>query len=398
MKRLLLLAVLLLFAAGLCFSADFGLLVDQTIDADYSLFSYKPALTPWFSWNGNKGLSLYFSGIFSLEYIKYRDDAAGSSGLVKPAVKPEISRFALDYRSGKLISLEAGRVEYSDALGFAASGLFDGLRFEAALPAGTLNIGAFYTGLLFKESAKILMTDDDMRIYSEPWKWGELKPYFAPRRTLASLRWDMPLGETNYLAAEVLAQFDLSGSGLPLHSQYGEVKLDFFPKTNLGISAGLLLEAMENDGDFSAAFGFMARIWNDLPTKINDRLSTTIKFSSGAWNDAFSAFAPISSVTQGSIFPGTNAGLASLSIDYNARFHRTLAADAALRYFIRSYKDPAGNGSLFGGEIWASIAWQPLEDIRVSFGGGAFFPRLGNAYPSDTGVMWKISAGLLLSF
>ena len=398
MKRLLLLPFLLIFAVGLCFSADFGLLVDQGIDVDHRLFSYKPAFTPWFSWAGNNGISLYLSGIFTLEYIKYRDDTAGSSGLVKPAVKPEISRFAMNYESGKVISLELGRVDYSDALGFAASGLFDGVRFEAALPAGSISAGVYYTGLLYKESAKILMTDDDAQIYSEPWKWGELKPYFAPRRTLASVRWDMPLGLSNALSAELLAQFDLSGSDLPLHSQYGELKMDFNPKTNLGISAGLLFETMQNNGDFSAAFGGMASIWNDLPSAISDRLSTTVKFSSGAWNDAFSAFTPISSVTQGSIFPGINAGLASLSVEYQAKFHRTLAAEAAMRYFIRTYKEPSGDGSLFGGEIWASLAWQPLDDLRVTLGGGAFFPALGNAYPDDTGVMWKISAGLLLSF
>ena len=397
MKRILLLSVLLLFAAGLAFSLDFGVLLDQKFDIDNKLFSYSPTLTPWFSWTGSNGLSVYLSANVWLEYIKYRSESAGDSGLTKPVIKPEITRFALSYRN-KNIFFEAGRVGYSDAIGFAASGLFDGLRFEAAFPAGTISAGAFYTGLLYKESAKIMMTDNDIQIFSEEWKWGSLSEYFAPRRLLASLAWDMPLGEANTLSIEALAQFDLSGSEPALHSQYGEIKMDFIPRDNLGISAGLLFEAMENAGSFSAAFGFLGRLWYDLPGSLSDRLSATVKFTSGAWNDTFALFTPISSVTQGSIFPGTNSGLASLSVDYNARLHRTLVADIGIRYFMNTYNDPSAEGSLHGGEIWASVAWQPLDDIRVTLGGGAFFPQLGNSYPDDTGVMWKISAGLLLSF
>jgi len=396
MKRLLFLAVLLLFVASFCFSSDFGLLLNQKADADDTLFSYNPSFTPWFSWNGGKGLSVYLSGVFSLEYVNYYDKAVGGSGFTIPVLKPEISRFALNYRV-RNIFLEAGRINYSDTLGFAASGLFDGLRFEASLPSGSLSAGVYYTGLLYKETAKILMTEDDAQEYAEPWKWGSFKGYFASRRVLAALRWDMPVGEANSLSAEALVQFDLSGSDKFLHSQYGEFKMDLVTQNNIGVTAGLAFEAMETKGDFSAALGCLFRIWSDTPSSLNDRLTTTIKFTSGTWNDAFSAFKPISSVTQGMIFPGTNEGLASLSSEYYIRIHRTLLADASMRYFVGTYNDPSVRGHLYGCEIWTSVVWQPFDDLRVNLGGGIFFPSMGDVYPDNTSIMWKISAGLSLS-
>jgi hypothetical protein len=51
---------------------------------------------------------------------------------------------------------------------------------------------------------------------------------------------------------------------------------------------------------------------------------------------------------------------------------------------------------MYGAELWASLVWQPLDDLRLSLGGGLFFPGLGNIYPADSGV-WKITAALTLS-
>ncbi|MCL2066481.1 MAG: hypothetical protein FWG99_03340 [Treponema sp.] len=395
MKRILSAAVLLLCSAGIIFSFDFGLLADQRAEAENELFTYSSALTPWFSYNGGQGLTVYLSGLLSMDYKKYTDENSGD-GWNNPVVLPELSRFAIGYRAGRNLFVEAGRVGYTDTTGLAAAGLFDGFRLEADLPAGSMSAGLFYTGLLYKKTAEIIMTADDVNNYAQPWDWDT---YGASRRLLTALRWNIPLAEYHALSFEALAQFDLNGSEETLHSQYTEIQAEFYPQSRLGIILGALFETMQNsDGGFSAAFGAAGRLKTDLPGTLNHGLNVTVKYTSGNWNDTFAAFTPINSRTQGLIFPGSISALALLRADYEARILSTLAAEGTMCYFFRTFEDPGESGSVYGGELWASLAYQPFDDVRITLGGGAFFPGLGNIYPDDTDTMWKVRAGLAISF
>jgi len=86
-KKSALVFILFTLCAGFVFSFDFGLLLDQNIEAENNYFSYTPEFIPWFVWNNGQGASLYLSGIISL---KYEND-----GLRKPVILPELSRFLL---------------------------------------------------------------------------------------------------------------------------------------------------------------------------------------------------------------------------------------------------------------------------------------------------------------
>jgi hypothetical protein len=207
----------------------------------------------------------------------------------------------------------------------------------------------------------------------------------------------MPLGEFNALSLEVLAQFDLNGDEKALHSQYGEVQAEFFPASKLGVSAGVLFETMENgDGEFTAAFGMLASLKTDVPGFLDDGLSVTMKFTSGQWNDTFTSFAPLNSPAQGTIFSEPLSGLALISADYTVKLPQSLFANGALRYFIRTFNGNEDEGYMYGAELWASLVWQPLDDLRFSLGGGLFVPGLGNIYPDGSGA-WKVAAALTLS-
>ncbi|MDR1352157.1 MAG: hypothetical protein LBK05_02650, partial [Treponema sp.] len=268
--------------------------------------------------------------------------------------------------------------------------------------SGSIAAGLWYTGLLYKETAEILMTAADAEHYAAPWKLDNPGTYFASRRALASFRWDMPWGEFSNLSLEFLAQFDLNGNAEFLHSQYGELQAEFFPAGKLSITATVLLETMERDnGTFTAALGTMARLKTDVPGSLDDGVTVTVKLSSGPWNDSFTAFTPLSCSAQGAIFPKPLSGLALISADYAVRLRRTLFMDSAVRYFFRTF-DGSGEaaepkGNTYGAELWTSLAWQPLEDLRLSLGGGLFLPGLGNIYPAGGGAPWKITAGLTLS-
>ena len=403
MKRFPLLFVILLLISGVTFCADFGLQTDQRIEIgnsgiDYNVLSYMPTFTPWFSWNGSEGVSVYLSCLLSLKYNNYSGEFSENSGWKEPVLVPELTRFALSYRFNQSTSLEAGRIGYSDILNITVSGFFDGLRFEMITPEGTISFGAFYSGFLFRDTAVIIMTAEDANNYMEPWNYNkdEFGNYFASRRLLASVRYIIPVGESNMFYGEILAQFDLNGKDDALNSQYVKLNFDLFPLNTLRISAGVLFETMQNgNGNFFAAFGALMQTRIDLPTSISDWIGITIKFTSGAINDTFTVFKPINAIPSGLVFTGENEGIVFAGINYNARIIRSLFAEFAFNYFMRAYDSP--EGIFYGGEFYTSFTWQPLEDVRLTAGGGVFFPQMGNLNPSGSDIIWKVSTGLSLS-
>nr|AGS54329.1 hypothetical protein [uncultured bacterium contig00115] len=395
MKRFLCLSFILLFAASFAFSADFGLLIDQKLETEKienQLLTYTPAVTPWFSWNGGKGVSLYLSAVLSLEYK--RTDAA--SGWHDPFIIPELGRSAFSWRNDTM-SFEAGRINYQDACGFIAAGLFDGFSFQAVTSGGIISAGVFYTGLLYRETAKIIMTQEDNGDYAAPWDFSDnFKYYFSSKRLFASVRWSYPLSEMINLNAQLLAQFDLNGREQGINSQYAQILADLYPAGIMKISLGALFETMQYGGEFGIGFGALARFSMDLPTSLNDSLNLAFKFTSGYKDAKMPGFIPISGVQQGMIFTEGLSGLAVIGLDYDIMIIKSLTAQAAFKYFIRTYEAESGGG-LYGGEFWASLAWQPFNDIRAALGGGAFIPAMGNVNP-DADMMWKISASVILSF
>ena len=395
MKRLSAVFFLLLFAASAAFSLDFGFLFDQKFEAENELLTYTPSVNPWFSWNGDNGMSVYLSAIFPLKFSKYSDEFENSNGW---KFIPELSRFAFGYQNKQGFSLEAGRISYYDILGLTASGFFDGFSFKTVTHLGSIVAGAYYTGLLYKETAKVIMTDDDKENY-QSWDWDNDNGYFASRRILASLRWDIPMGRASTFSFETLAQFDLNGRETTLNSQYFAFRFELFPVNMIKITAGALFESMQYGGGFnaaeSAAFGALAQVAVNLPTVINDQLNFKFRSASGLLDDKFTPFAPINLNPQGAVFSGTMAGLTVIGLEYNARIIKPLYAECEFNYFMRTL-DNSDGGFLHGGELYASFGWQPFEDMRVTLGGGAFFPQMGNI-DSAGKTLWKITAGLALS-
>jgi len=241
-----------------------------------------------------------------------------------------------------------------------------------------------------------------MMTESDAADFADTDNYFASSRSLISVRYNLPVLEYYTLSLEALFQFDLNGAkdfnGNKdyLHSQYGKAMIEFFPQNKAGVAVGALLQAMESNDGFNAAFGALARFRMDLPTSFDSGIRVTWKFTSGPSGDTAFGFTPISSHAQGLIFSQPLAGLSLISADYTARITNSLLADAALLYFIQTYKDPVINGNLYGCEMQASLAWQPLDDIRMTLGGGLFFPALGNIY-TDTQTLWKIKASIMLA-
>jgi len=390
MKKLIILLCIFNFSVFSVFSADIGGFLDQKIEGDNNLFTYAPSFTPWFSWNGSNGSSFYLSALLSLKLSVHSDEAAHDSSF---EFIPELMRFAYKYQNTNGISIEAGRIAYNDVLGFITSGLFDGFRFKMSTVIGVVSAGAYYSGFLYKETAKIIMTNSDITNYALPWDFNSFGAYFASRRLLVSLRLDIPLLRASNLSVEALGQFDLNSNDDKIHSQYCALNFDYIPTKRIKFTAGAVFEMIQNeDGVFSGAFAALAHLKLNLPTAFNDQLGVKILYTSGSINDVWKAFSPVNSIPQGMIFTGTASGLMAAVLDYQIRIIKPLYADIAFNYYVNT-----SQWDTYGGELWVSANWQPFGDFCTALGVGAFFPGMGNRY-EDSDVQWKIKANITFSF
>jgi hypothetical protein len=396
--------VLVCFFAGRAFGADFGLTwsVEPEYRSGYAPedFSVTGKASPWISGILGDGLFYHISLSVTADYEEQE--------LLSPLLF-ELDRTELSFKPSPSVLINAGRQRFRDATAFAASGLFDGLSAGAGFSWGRLSAGAFYTGFLYKKTAEILMTFDDLQNYGKDLDYGDLKSYFASRRVLAYVSGDFPdLGSRSTLRLDLLTQFDVNDADNRLHSQYLLGLYSFRPVEALALNLGgglELLQAAVRD-DMQIAFAASAGADWELPTTVTDMLSLEFRWASGAENDTVTAFMPINGITQGVVLSPKISGLARAKAAYTARLHKSLSAGAGFNYFLRtdtvsfadSDLDPASTSRLLGGEAYGSAVWAPGQEIRVTLEGGVFFPRLGKAFNPDTPVRWKISGGLIMSF
>ena len=284
-----------------------------------------------------------------------------------------------------------GRMFYSDPLGFIADGLFDGARLTFDTSAGVFGVGGWYTGLLCKRRANIEMTQSEYDYNNSAIEYDDfVNTYFAPKRVLAALDWEhTSLSEHFRLKASVLGQFDLTDAAL--NSQYLALKMTL-PFQGFTFDLGGCFELIQqSDSDamdmaFAAEMG-LSWLWQ------RQGLSLLARHSSGV-SDSFTAFLPITTVTQGNILKERLSGLTVISLDYTSRLHETFSFSLIPAYFIDNFDS---DGGLMGGEIYGKLNWRPVSDILVSLGGGIFLPSLGNIAP-DANSVWRLEANVILSF
>jgi len=381
---------------------DWGLLMDQTAGLESVAggevidgFSYIGTLIPWFSTPLRDAGSFYLSGGASLEY---------DSG--KPIFVPELLRTEFNYRIREYMEISAGRIPYTDPVGFIASGLFDGARLSLDTGYGNVGVGFWYTGLLYKKNAQITMTGNDMAIYTSTLDYTNfMDTYFSSRRLVAAIDWEyLDIKEWLSLKLAFIGQFDLNGQDEKYHSQYLAAKASI-PVRNFAFNIGGTLEFMEITG-ISQQFkiglaGELGAAWMP-PSSIPDQLSLTARFSSGTFNsgNTLAAFVPITTEAQGDVLSAKLSGLSMIRLEYSARLHDTFSINVASSYFILSdlatYKGPppGREGHFLGNEFSGRLTWSPFSDLRLSLGGGIFLPFMGNADKGDP--VWRINLNALV--
>jgi hypothetical protein len=368
------------FSATL-FAVDVGLVLDQNAIVSGTEggagFGYNGIFIPRITGLIGDAGDFYISGGFN-----YKSDPW--------SLVPELLRTDFSWRTGSM-DFTVGRMAYDDPLGYVASGLFDGARFSQYTKIGTFSAGAWYTGLLYKERAKIGMTDNEYTANKTDIDWNDFSnTYYAPRRFLAAVDWAYKGFLDNAIAKlSLLSQFDLSDE--KLHSQYlvGKTIIPVETKVSNGafsLDLGGSLELIEANNKTSPAFAVEA-----APAWRNDvhYVSLGIKYASGK-SDGMAAFLPLTNNAQGQIWKPKLSGITMLSIDYTFRLFETLSVGFYPAYYILN---GAGSNGRNGGEIFGAAYWSPSPDIGVNLGAGASF---GNVV-SDEKASWRVALNVVLS-
>jgi hypothetical protein len=397
--------VILLCSALPAMAYDFGLVIQQSLEftntgaEDSGEVNYTGSYSPWFSSGLGQTAKLYLSAKISTIY---------EAGEWKPGnmpILPELGRSEFLWRpetSGlpvSSINLEAGRTLFQDPLGVIAAGLFDGFNGSAVLGQTRLSAVAFYTGLLYKETADIVMTPSDAKTYTDK------DNYFASRRLLFSTGVEFPdLTPRSSLVVNGLFQFDVNGHATTLHTQYLTAKYTFLVLETLSLTGTAVMGLAENHGDTSAHFAAAAGADWEVPGAPRDMLQGEIRWSSGAVNKSITAFAPVTGIAQGQVFDPILSGLMIIKGKYTLRFLGDFSASAEGSYSIRTDGEtligtdyPPSSARLLGGELYGALSWGPVSDFMATMGCGFFFPGMGNVFESDAPILWKIRVGLTLS-
>jgi hypothetical protein len=395
--------LLLLLTLPVSLSAfDFGLVINANggvgnTGLEENAFTYKVDVLPRFSTligdNGEFVLSAGFSLGLEEDFFYV----------------PELLRTEFSMRFGNS-GVRAGRIAFSDPLSFIADGLFDGFQYYHNSRAGSFRVGAWYTGLLYKERANIVMSGNDQIAFFKPLDYDDFADtYFASKRAIASVGWEHPsIGELLHLSTAVIGQMDLTGADALYHSQYVIVKAGM-PINNLLVELGGSVEFSQTVADeskFNTAFAGEVGLFLLFPSEFNSRLSLTGIIASGGTDDTIGAFIPVTAKEYGYILKAKIPGLSIFSLNYSSKFSNSFGGSFTASYFVRndlgtfnSYPLPVSavsEGYFLGPEASARITWSPASDLQFNFGGGAFFPALGDAGPKEE-LKWRVDLTVIMS-
>ncbi|MDR0641512.1 MAG: hypothetical protein LBG07_03540, partial [Treponema sp.] len=235
---------------------------------------------------------------------------------------------------------------------------------------------------------------------------------FAGRRLISALDWEAPsLFESPHgLALNVLAQFDLNGGAENLNSQYLSFKFNFSPLPGIYARAGGTLgfteyrAGAEMEGETNLALN-LGLDWALAGTP-EDVLSFGLIWASGeAGNSSPLSFHSITLLSPSGVLSAGIGGLAVLQGSYTIRPRENLSLGMNCRYYFRGNLNTIDTLPLvaekwkraLGGENSGSVIWIPAADISVTWGGGVFFPALGNAVQRNTPSRWKTMLSLAFS-
>jgi hypothetical protein len=392
--------ILMMCIAAAAFGADFGLILGTDGAYAGSLnpdgFSVTASAAPWFFAVLTETINVYVSGKMAVDYEE--------KGELPETYFFEMERTEINLRPASGLYINLGRGQFRDPAGLIASGLFDGAGGSVNLGVCRLSLGAYYTGLLYKETAKIIMTAHDLERYAKPLDAEGLEGYFASRRVLLALTGEFPdITSRMSLSAQALAQIDVNEGSEKLNTHYGELRFAVEPADVLHITLGGVGELVQGPDEVRGSAAALAGADWEVPGTLPDLLSAEFLWTGGNISDTARAFTPVSGTTAGRIFDAGIGALMKAGLLYRARPAPEISVDAGAGYFIRTDIETLWDADLdggsesrsLGGELYGSLVWAPDSVFRFSAGGGMFFPGWGGAFREDAPIRWKVNFGLI---
>jgi hypothetical protein len=383
------------------FPADFGLLLGSSgeylSDTAGDGPGFSQTLGPWLSALITDNTSLSLAGKLTFAYRHDREEWLNPP----PA---EIERAELNFRPLPRLYLGLGRQTFRDPAGMIASGSFDGLSGSLGLGPARLSGGLFYTGLIYKESAKILMSRGDREAYARPLDYGEPGTYGASRRLAGTLGAEFPgLSSRTSLDLLFLAQFDLNGYDEgEYHSQYLEAWYRVEARESLEFyltGIGSLNQGEGAGGSLAWAFGLD---W-ELPGGLRDMAQGELRWGSGRHGEGLGPFTGLNAISRGRVFTPTLGGMTDIRGLYTVRAGEKVSVFLGTGLFVRNDAETFYEGELdrdsgegyLGAEFYGGFIWGPQSALRFNGEWGVFIP--GGAFKEGTEPRWKLGGGVVVS-
>ena len=283
-------------------------------------------------------------------------------------------------------------------------GRFDGIDIHYNPEKFKLGFNAFYTGLLFKDTANISVSPKDIEDHDIDFNWTDFgNTYFAPRRLTTSAYGEFPgyprgLGQ---LYAGIMSQFDLSNVIEEYHTHYlllrHTLAIDVY---DLNLAGAVELTNTTADG-VKPAFAFSSEAGWQTPAAITDRLSFGFDWASGAGKYT-AAYFPITREAMSFVLGPAFSGIISFRVNYHVQVLPSFSTELGSIYFLRTDATSFSNSYLrsksysLGLELNTGLLWVPFPELSLSLNGGIFLP--GSAWMDDAPVLRRLTLGVLFSF
>jgi len=224
---------------------------------------------------------------------------------------------------------EMGRIYYRDPLGYiVAGGLFDGI--QTSFLSSKIQLGAFYSGLINKRTANIMMSVEDAYDYFDE------NNQYAPKRFIGSFQWR--IGDYDfYLLLGALAQLDMREDFLPFNTQYLLAKIhvgdsDF--SMDIGAAVNSISEAEDPDKVGMAASIDLSFWWS-----YTSRFSIGLWWFSGLKDEDTRVFKPITNYQRGQFINAFQPPLWLPQLSFYTRINDYARLEINAGYYIWETED-----------------------------------------------------------
>jgi len=410
-------ALLCLFTTSPLRAFETGLLLDQELRFTGSAVN-KPApegtniLSPpvydlyyhgnaalWFSLKTTKTSALFLKASF---------DALLPSivkGNYPAQMLPALDEAEFSFFPARIFTLNLGRVLFKDPQGMIADGSFDGGNILFSFAGHSIKLGAFYTGLLTKKEAKILISPEERDDY---FNGG----YFAPPHFVFSALYDyVSKDERKNFSLNVIRQEDLR-EDTAAQNIWVLPGISFAPVRDLNFNlTGIFCTASGSAGTtYSAAARLSAFYIFDLYLPSRAGLGINLLYGGIEKPQAM----PVLNKTgrTGHIYDPEETRLLFFNAQYLANINTRLSIGLDFAMFFRldtdfipayqifsAFENPRSDNPVLGEEFVFTLIHNLFSDISVKFGSGLFFPCAGDGkvYTAAAPVQWDIRLALLIS-